>query len=437
MTRSHSTIASLAFSLALPLAFMLAGCSGSKDGDAAGPAAPAADVTASQTSPAGGTEAAADATAQAAGPAATANPAATEVPATPLPPPPDLQARSYILVDSNSGRVLAALDPDSRQEPASLTKLMTAYAVFHALSEGRIKLTDMVTISENAWKQEGSRMFVEVGKQVSVEDLIQGMIVQSGNDATVALAEYVAGTEPTFVQMMNSYAKQLGMAGSHFTNAAGMPDPDHYMTARDAATLTRAVINQYPDYYKWYSQKEFTWNGITQPNRNGLLWRDPSVDGVKTGHTESAGYCLITSAKRDGMRLVSVVLGTSSMKAREDASAALLGYGFNFFESKRIYGAGQPLTTVRVWKGAQADVGLVLHDDLYVTGQRGQTGSVQAEFELPARLVAPLAAATTVGKARIVIDGQPVATYDLYPAQDVAAGGMFRRATDTVRMWFN
>jgi len=437
MNRSHSTIASLAFSLALSLAVLLAGCSGSKDGDSAEPAASGAATTATVTSPAAGTDAAADSAAPAAGPATPVIPAAAEGPATPLPPPPDLNARSFILEDANSGRVLAALDPDSRQEPASLTKLMTAYAVFHALREGRIQLTDMVTISEHAWKQEGSRMFVEVGKQVSVDNLIQGMIVQSGNDATVALAEHVAGTEPTFVQMMNSYAKQLGMTGSHFTNAAGMPDPEHYMTARDAATLTRALISQYPDYYKWYSQKEFTWNGITQPNRNGLLWRDPSVDGVKTGHTESAGYCLITSAKRDGMRLVSVVLGTNSMKAREDASAALLGYGFNFFESKRIFAAGQPLTTVRVWKGAQAEVGLVLHEDLYVTGQRGQTGSVQAEFELPARLVAPLAAATTVGRTKIVVDGQPVATYDLFPAQDVAAGGLFRRAIDTVRLWFN
>jgi D-alanyl-D-alanine carboxypeptidase (penicillin-binding protein 5/6) len=438
MTRSHTTIASISLSLALSLAVLLAGCSGSRDADdAAQPAGPETAATAPATSPAAGAEAAPDAAEQAGGPETAANPATVASPAAPLPPPPELKARSFILVDANSGRVLAALEPDSRQEPASLTKLMTAYAVFHALRDGRIKLTDMVTISEHAWKQEGSRMFVEVGKQVSVENLIQGMIVQSGNDATVALAEHVAGTEPTFVEMMNSYAKQLGMTGSHFTNAAGMPDPEHYMTARDAATLTQALINQYPDYYKWYSQKEFTWNGITQPNRNGLLWRDPTVDGVKTGHTESAGYCLVTSAKRDGMRLVSVVLGTDSMKAREDASAALLGYGYNFFESKRIYGAGQALTTVRVWKGAQPEVGLVLHEDLYVTGQRGQAGSVQAEFELPARLVAPLAAATIVGKAKIVVDGQPVATYDLYPAQDVAAGGLFRRAIDTVRLWFN
>jgi D-alanyl-D-alanine carboxypeptidase (penicillin-binding protein 5/6) len=369
----------------------------------------------------------------AAPPAAEAAPAA----ATTIPAPPELKARSYVVLDHDSGRVLAALDPDSRQEPASLTKLMTAYGVFHALKEGRIKLDDMVTISEFAWKQEGSRMFVEVGKQVSVENLIQGMIVQSGNDATVALAEHVAGTEPTFVQMMNTYAQSLGMGGSHFTNSAGMPDPEHYITARDAAILASALIHEFPEYYRWYAQKEFTWNGITQQNRNGLLWRDPTVDGVKTGHTESAGYCLIASAMRDGMRLVSVVLGTDSMRAREDANAALLNYGFNFFETRRLYAAGQPLTTARVWKGAKPEVGLALRKDLYVTGQRGHAGSVRAEFELPDRLLAPLSAGTPIGKANIVVDGATIATHDLFPAEDVPAGGWFRRLSDSVRLWFN
>jgi D-alanyl-D-alanine carboxypeptidase (penicillin-binding protein 5/6) len=366
------------------------------------------------------------------GPAAAA-PAAP----TPVPPPPALTARSYIVIDHDSGRVLAALDPDSHQEPASLTKLMTAYGVFHALKEGRIKLTDMVTISENAWKMEGSKMFVEVGKQVSVENLLQGMIVQSGNDATVALAEYVGGTEATFVQMMNTYAKQLGMTGSHFTNSAGMPDPEHYVTARDIAVLASALIHEFPEYYKWYSQREFTWNGITQQNRNGLLWRDPTVDGVKTGHTETAGYCLVASAKREGMRLVSAVLGTESMRAREDASEALLGYGFNFFETRRLYAAGEPLTTARVWKGTAPEVGLALNRDLFVTGQRGRMSSVQAEFELPERLVAPLAAQTPIGKVSIVVDGATIATHDLYPAADVPEGGFFRRTIDTVRLWFN
>ena len=369
--------------------------------------------------------------------AAGAAAAAPSTAPTPIPPPPELKARSYILIDHDSGRVLAALDPDSRQEPASLTKLMTAYGVFRALKEGRIKVDDMVTISEHAWKQEGSRMFVEVGKQVSVENLIQGMIVQSGNDATVALAEHVAGTEPTFVQMMNTYAKELGMTGSKFTNTPGMPDPEHYTTARDAAILSSALIREFPDYYRWYAQREFTWNGITQQNRNGLLWRDPSVDGVKTGHTETAGYCLVASAKRDGMRLVSAVLGTDSMRAREDANAALLNYGFSFYQTRRLYAAGEPLTTGRVWKGAKSEVGLMLKRDLYVTGQRGPVGSVKAELDVPGRLVAPLSTAAPVGKVSILVDGATIATHDLYPAEDVPAGGLLRRAIDTVRLWFS
>jgi serine-type D-Ala-D-Ala carboxypeptidase (penicillin-binding protein 5/6) len=368
---------------------------------------------------------------------AVAAPAAEASQPSPVPPPPAISARSYIVMDHDSGRVLAALEPDARQEPASLTKVMTAYGVFRALKEGRIQLGDLVTISEHAWKQEGSRMFVEVGKQVSVENLIQGMIVQSGNDATVALAEHVAGTEPTFVQMMNSYAKELGMTGSHFTNAAGMPDPEHYMTARDAVLLSSALIREFPDYYRWYAQKEFTWNGITQQNRNGLLWREPTVDGVKTGHTESAGYCLIVSARREDMRLVSAVLGAESMRAREDANMALINYGFNFFETKRLYAAGEPLTTARVWKGASPEVGLALKRDLFVTGQRGHVGSVKAEFELPERLVAPLSAQSPIGKASIVVDGATIAAHDLYPAADVPAGGFFRRTVDTVRLWFN
>jgi len=367
------------------------------------------------------------------GPTTAAAPAAP----TPVPQPPALKARSYIVLDHDSGRVLAALDPDSRQEPASLTKLMTAYGVFRALKEGRIKLDGMVTISEHAWKQEGSRMFVEVGKQVSVENLIQGMIVQSGNDATVALAEHVAGTESTFVEMMNTYAKELGLTGSHFTNSAGMPDPEHYVTARDVAILSSALIHEFPEYYRWYAQREFTWNGITQQNRNGLLWRDPTVDGVKTGHTETAGYCLVASAKRDGMRLVSAVLGTDSMRAREDANAALLNYGFSFYQTRRLYAAGEPLTTGRVWKGAKSEVGLMLKRDLYVTGQRGPVGSVKAELDVPGRLVAPLSTAAPVGKVSILVDGATIATHDLYPAEDVPAGGLLRRAIDTVRLWFS
>ena len=365
-------------------------------------------------------------------------------PATPaiaLPPPPELKARSFIVLDHDSGRVLAALDPDSRQEPASLTKLMTAYVVFHALKEGRIKPDDLVTVSENAWRQAspklgGSAMYIEVGKQISVENLLQGMIVQSGNDATMALAEHVGGTEATFVQMMNSFAKQLGLTGTQFTDSAGMPNPEQYITARDAALLASALIRDYPEYYRWYSQKEFSWNGITQQNRNGLLWRDPTVDGVKTGHTKSAGYCLVVSAKRGDMRLVSAVMGTDSMRAREDANAALLNYGYNFFETKRIFAAGQPLTSVRVWKGAEPEVALTLRRDLYVTGQRGRMGSVRAEFELPEQLIAPLSAQTALGKARIVVDGSTIAAHDLYAVEDLPQGGIFRRGIDTVKLWF-
>jgi D-alanyl-D-alanine carboxypeptidase (penicillin-binding protein 5/6) len=372
---------------------------------------------------------------------APADPAAAtaSAPATTLPPPPQLKARSFIVIDHESGRVLAALEPDSRQEPASLTKLMTAYGVFKALKEGRLKLDDMVTISEHAWRPatKESLMFVELGKQVSVENLIQGMIVPSGNDATVALAEKVGGSEEAFVQMMNTYAKQLGMTGSHFTNAAGLPDPEHYTTARDTAVLASALIHEFPEYYKWYSQKEFTWNGITQQNRNGLLWRDPTVDGLKTGHTESAGYCLVTSAKRDGMRLVSVVLGTDSMRAREDASSALLNYGFNFFETRRIYAAGEPLTTMRVWKGKQDEAGLTVGRDLYVTSQRGHVSSVKANFELPETLIAPLDRSKSVGKATVVVDGQTIATYDLYPVADVAQAGFLGRAWDSLRLLFH
>jgi len=375
---------------------------------------------------------------------AAAAPAAAETagPAIPPPAPPELKARSFIVIDHDSGRVLAAREPDARQEPASLTKLMTAYVVFHALKQGRIRLDDLVTVSENAWRQAapklgGSAMYIEVGKQISVENLLQGMIVQSGNDATLALAEYVAGTEPTFVQMMNSFAKELGLTGTHFTDAAGMPNPEQYITARDAVMLASALIRDYPDYYKWYSQKEFTWNGITQQNRNGLLWRDPSVDGVKTGHTKTAGYCLVVSAKRGDMRLVSAVMGTDSMRAREDANAALLNYGYNFFETKRIFTAGQPLTSVRVWKGEEPEVGLTLKRDLYVTGQRGRMGSVKAEFELPEHLIAPLSPETALGKARIVVDGSTIAAHDLYAVQEVPRGGMFRRGIDTVKLWFD
>ncbi len=292
-----------------------------------------------------------------AAPVAGVAPPATTAPALkppPIPGAPQVNARGYYLMDLTTGQVLAEMNADQRLEPASLTKLMSAYAIFHALKDGRIKLTDEVRISPHARDQDGSRMFIEVNTFVSVENLIQGLIVQSGNDATVALAEHVAGSETIFVDLMNQYAQRLGLVSTHFQNSPGMPSPEHYTTARDIAVLSAALIREYPEYYKWYSQRAFTWNKISQPNRNGLLDRDPTVDGLKTGHTESAGYCLVSSAKRGDMRLVSVVMGSPSVGAREDASAALLNYGFNFFQTRKLYDANATVLTIPVWKG-QAD----------------------------------------------------------------------------------
>jgi len=358
-------------------------------------------------------------------------------PPPPIPAPPQVQARGYFVIDFVSGQVLAATKENERLEPASLTKLMSAYAVFHALKDGRIKLTDMVTISPHARAQDGSRMFVDVGTQVGVENLIQGMIVQSGNDATVALAEHVAGSEPVFVDLMNQYAQQLGMASTHFQNAPGMPSPEHYSTARDIAVLASALIRDYPEYYKWYSQREFTWNKITQPNRNGLLVRDPTVDGLKTGHTDSAGYCLVSSAKRDRMRIVSVVMGAPSIQAREDASAALLNYGFRFFETRRLFAVGEPIVKARVWKGEANEATLGVTQDVYVTFPRGQESTLSAAADLSEPLFAPLSTRKTGGKLRVAQAGQTVATYDLYPLADIPEAGFFSRLVDDVKLWLH
>lgn len=353
----------------------------------------------------------------------------------PLPSPPQVAARGYFLMDYVSGQVLAAKNENERLEPASLTKLMTAYAVFHALKDGRIKLDDQVRISAHARDQDGSRMFVEVGTLVSVENLIQGMIVQSGNDATVALAEHVAGSESVFVDLMNQYAQQLGMASTRFQNSPGMPHPDHYTTARDIALLSTALIREHPDYYKWYSLREFTWNRITQPNRNGLLDRDPSVDGLKTGHTESAGYCLVSSAKREDMRLISVVMGASSMRGREDASAALLNYGFNFYQTRKLYSANQPVLAVRVWKGGSDQVQLGVPHDVYATIARGQESLLGAAADVAEPLMAPLAPAAAAGKLRVTLGDQTVGTYPLHPIAPVEEAGFFGRLVDDVKLW--
>jgi len=372
-------------------------------------------------------------------PAAPASPSAATPAGLPgvngIPTPPQVDARAYIVVDSRTDKVLAAKDAAARMEPASLTKLMTAYIVFQELAGGKLKLEDQVTVSEHAWRSEGSRTFIELGKPVSVQDLILGMIVQSGNDATIALAERVAGTEETFAQLMNTNAQRLGMVGSHFENSSGLPSPQHYTTARDMSLLANAIIRDFPQYYKWFSQREFIHNGIKQQNRNGLLDKDPTVDGLKTGHTDSAGFCLVTSSLRDGMRLVSVVLGSDSMKSRENASAALLNYGFTFYDTKLVIKAGTSLASARVWKGQTNSVDLGIKDDLYLTVPRGHA-DLKTSVDVTPKLIAPLLVDASLGSVRVLKGSETVATVPLHPLKPVAAGGWWRRLIDTIRLWF-
>ena len=355
--------------------------------------------------------------------------------AVPIPNPPTVDARAYILIDYATGRQLAALNADQRMEPASIVKVMTAYGVFRAIEEKRLTLDEPVTISEHAWRSEGSRTFVQVGSTVPTEVLLKGMIVQSGNDATIALAEKIGGTEDGFAQIMNTYAKQLGMNATHFTNSTGLPDPELYTTARDISTMARAVIREHPEYYKWYSIREFVWNGIKQQNRNGLLGRDPSVDGIKTGHTQSAGYNLLTSAERQGMRLISVVLGSKSMRAREDASAALLNYGYTFFETVKVHGKGKAVLQPRVYKGATAAVAAVPAQDVIVTVGRGAGESLQTTATINEPLVAPLAADQAIGELVVTDGSEVVAKVPLYPQQAVAEGGLWTTIVDTISLW--
>lgn len=356
--------------------------------------------------------------------------------------PPPIGARAYILLDFNTGQVLGESSADQRMEPASLTKLMTEYVVFTELRAGHIKLDDKVTISEHAWRTGGSRMFVNVNSQVPLKDLLQGMIIQSGNDASVALAEHVAGNEPAFAALMNQHARALGMKHSHFLNAPGLPDPDHYTTARDIATLTRAVIREFPEYYKWASQREFTYNNITQYNRNKLLARDPTVDGVKTGYTEGAGYCLVSSALRDGMRLISVVLGSKTPETRAHESLALLNFGFHFFESHRLYKGSDPLTTVRIWKGSVDNLPVGLAEDFYITVPRGHYDKLSASMDVNRIIVAPIAKGQAVGVVNLAMGEQTKLQRPLVALQNVPEGGVLRRMLDQVslsmhQMWSN
>ncbi len=356
--------------------------------------------------------------------------------AKPIPDPPAIDASSYFLIDFDSGRVLAEKEPDKPIEPASITKLMTAYLVDKAIADGDIALDEMVTISEKAWRMQGSKMFVEVGKQVSVEDLMKGLIIQSGNDASVALAEHVAGSEDAFVGYMNHQAGVLGMTNTNFTNATGWPDKNHYSSARDIALLTRAVIRDFPETYRLYREKEYTFNDIRQFNRNRLLWRDETVDGVKTGHTEAAGYCLVASAQRGDMRLISVVTGTESDKARTRASQALLNYGYRFYETHRLYRAEDILKTARIWYGDQEQVSMGVGRDIYITIPRGRYRDLDASMEIDSEIAAPVERGQQLGQVNIRLDEELVVSEQIVALQSIAEGSLFTRAMDSIKLMF-
>jgi len=351
------------------------------------------------------------------------------------PPPPSVAARAWLLADYQSGQTIAAHNAGERIEPASLTKLMTAYVVFGALKAKAIAPEQSVTVSARAWKSGGSRMFVEPRKPVTVDELLRGMVVQSGNDATVALAELVGGSEEAFAQTMNREAQRLGLKDTQFTNASGWPDPRHYSTARDLAVLAAALIRDFPDYYTLYSTREYRYNNITQQNRNRLLWLDPNVDGVKTGYTESAGYCLIASAKRGPRRLLSVVLGASSDSARAQESQKLLNYGFQFFETVRLYQKGQEVGSLRVWKGTREELKAGLDRDLELVLPRGDTQKLKADFISEQPLVAPVSVGQRVGVVRVALDGKPLGEYPVIALETVPVAGLVGRAWDSMRLW--
>ena len=355
--------------------------------------------------------------------------------AVPVPAPPTVAASGHLLIDFDSGAVLTEKNADTRLEPASLTKIMTAYVVMRELAGGNVKLDDTVLVSNKAWRTPGSRMFIEVGKRVSVEDLLKGMIIQSGNDASVALAEHIAGSEETFANLMNEHAARLGMRNTHFLNSTGLPDENHYTTAADIALVTMATIREFPEYYAWYADKEFTFNDIQQHNRNRLLWRDESVDGVKTGHTEAAGYCLVATAKRDGMRLISVVMGTESEDARAKESQSLLNYGFRFFETHRLYGPGEPLASPRVWKGSAETVGAGLAKPLYVTIPRRQYQNLQASLSIRPQIMAPVQKGEVLGSVLITLDGDTVVEQPLQALNTVDEGGIWEVVKDSALLW--
>ncbi len=353
-----------------------------------------------------------------------------------VPASPKIKARGFLLMDFDSGRILTEKKSDQRMEPASLTKMLTSYVIANELANGGISLDEMVTISKKAWRMQGSRMFIEVGKKVSVENLLKGIIIQSGNDATVALAEHVAGSEETFADLMNQHAAELGMVDSHFVNSTGLPNKNHYTTPGDMAKLARALIKNFPEHYKWYSTKEFKFNKIKQYNRNKLLWRNKFVDGIKTGHTDSAGYCLVASAKRDGMRLISVVLGTRSEEARAAESQKLLSYGFRFFETHKLYAANEPLMKTHIWKGATEDLSLGLKEDLYLTIPKGQYKKLDADVNINKRITAPVKKGAPFGTVNVRLGDKQYATRNLIALTDVEKGGLLDSLIDEIKLLF-
>jgi len=350
------------------------------------------------------------------------------------PPAPTIAASAYILQDFHTGKVLAENNADARLAPASLTKIMTVYVVFKELTSGHLHLDDLVTISEKAWKTSGSRMFVELGNQVKIEDLLKGVIIQSGNDASVALAEHVGGNENTFADMMNQHAKRLGMVNSHFKNSDGLPIEDHYTTARDLAILTSALIEEFPEYYRWFSQKEFTFNNITQQNRNKLLSRDESVDGVKTGFTDDAGYCLVASALREEMRLISVVMGAKNANARANENQTLINYGFRFFESHRLYQGKTSLNEARIWKGESKVIPLGLAEDIYVTIPRRQYKDLKAVVTVDKKITAPVEEGAKLGSVKVTLNDTVIVDKDLVALKSVEQGNIFQRLSESVLM---
>lgn len=412
--------------------FAVASLAGAASAGAPAPAAPAPAAAVAPAKPVPPPVPAGSApAAKPAAPAPAAPAAASPVPVTPV-----VAAKAHLLLDYYTGQVLSEQNADQRLEPASLTKIMTAYVVFDALKNGKIRMSDQVVISERAWKMGGSQMFIEVGKQVAVEDLLKGMVVQSGNDASVALAEHVAGSEDVFASLMNRHAERLGLVNSHFTNASGLPDPALYTTARDLAILGAALVRDFPEYYPMHAMREFTYNNIVQRNRNRLLSLETGVDGIKTGHTATAGYCLVVSGERENMRLIGVLMGAESEKVRTAEARKLLGFGFRFFEGQKLHAANVSLARTRVWKGEVKELDVGVASDLQVTVPRGQVGKVSETLEVNSRIVAPVRKGDTVGTVRVLFAGKELTSRPLIALRNVEQGGIVHRWLDAAWLWW-